>query len=276
MFLHGMFGRPDNWRASMDALSPVAACHAPSLPVFHTPVGADPIGFLVQRVRAHLRAQAWERVILVGNSLGGHIAVRVALLEPERVAGLVLSGSSGLFERGLEKNVPRRPDRDWLRRKAAQVFFDERHVTEALVDEISAVVYDRTLARQLIRVGQSAKRDNLAPVLPQVTVPTLLAWGEDDTITPLDTAGQFRALLPRSELALFPRCGHAAMLEQPDQFNEVLVRFVTSTFASREVLPIAHGAQQEQSRAHAGENHQVATEIPKLPPRKTTPRSRSM
>lgn len=264
VFLHGMFGAPENWRASMNALAPIADVHAPLLPVFHTPDRRDPVEFLVRLVRDSMREKGIERAVLVGNSLGGHVAVRLALEEPACVSGLVLSGSSGLFERGLEKNVPRHPSREWLRRKAEQVFFDPTLVTEAMVDEIAAVVSNRRSALQLLRVGQSAKRDNLATVLPRVAAPSLLIWGENDLITPLTTAWQFHELLPNSRLETIPRCGHAPMLEHPERFNELLVEFVCELSHSRKVLPIAQCAEDEQPEAHAGENHQVTGEVRKL------------
>ena len=261
VFLHGMFGAPENWRAAMDALSTHCDVYAPLLPVFHTPTQRDPVEYLVQVARDYLRAAQIDRAVLVGNSLGGHIALRLALLEPERVAGLVLSGSSGLFERGLEKNVPRRPNRDWLKQKAAQVFFDERHVTEQVIDEIAAVVYERRSALQLVRLAQSAKRDNLAGSLAQVKAPTLLLWGEEDQITPLATAWQFYELLPDSELETIPRCGHAAMLEQPERFNRLLANFVWSLPLSRKISAIPCGTEQEQAGAHACEDNQVPAEV---------------
>jgi 2-hydroxy-6-oxonona-2,4-dienedioate hydrolase len=261
VFLHGMFGAPENWRAALDALSPQCDVHAPFLPVFHTPSQREPVEFLVQEARDYLRAAQIRHAVLVGNSLGGHIALKLALLEPERVAGLVLSGSSGLFERGLEKNVPRRPSREWLRQKAAQVFFDERHVTEQVLDEIAAVVYDRRSALQLVRLAQSAKRDNLAACLPRVKVPTLLIWGENDQITPLETASQFYELLPNSKLETVPCCGHAAMLEQPEHFNRVLEGFVWSLAPSRKVLSIPRGTEQEEAGSHARQDHKMPAEV---------------
>lgn len=261
VFLHGMFGAPENWRSAMDALSSHCEVHAPFLPVFHAPTQRDPVEFLVQVARDYLRSARIHQAVLVGNSLGGHIALRLALLEPERVSALVLSGSSGLFERGLEKNVPRRPSRDWLKQKAAQVFYDERHVTEQVIDEIATVVNERRSALQLVRLAQSAKRDNLADSLGQVKAPTLLLWGEDDQITPLSTAWQFYELLPDSELETIPLCGHAAMLEQPELFNRLLAKFVWSLPASRKIPAISRCAEQEEARAHAGQNNQMPAEV---------------
>ena len=256
-----MFGTPENWHSAMDALADVCDVHAPLLPIFHTPARRDPVEYLVEIVREHMKARGITRAILVGNSLGGHVAMRLALLEPQRVAALVLSGSSGLFERGMEKNVPRRPTREWLRQRTAQVFFDARYVTDEMLDDVESVVFDRRSALQLLRVGRSAKCDNLAPLLPKVITPALLIWGENDQITPLATAWEFYELLPNSSLETIPCCGHAPMLEQPARFNELLLQFVEAQAMSRKVLPIPQRAKKKQSEAHAGQNRQVPAEV---------------
>lgn len=227
LFLHGMFGAPDNWQSAMDHFGAQFEVHAPSLPVLFAPRDRDPVEFILRAVRQYVLESSISRAVVIGNSLGGHVAVRFAQLETGRCAGLVLSGSSGLFERGLERNVPRRPSREWLRNKIAEVFFDPNLVTESMIDEVAEVVRDRRTALQLVRVAQSAKRDSLAAVLPSLQVPTLLMWGENDRITPLATAWQFYELLPNSELRTIPQCGHAPMLERPHLFNELLHDFLS-------------------------------------------------
>jgi pimeloyl-ACP methyl ester carboxylesterase len=256
-----MFGTPENWRSAMNALADVCDVHAPLLPIFHTPERRDPVEFLVEVVRDYMKSRGITQAILVGNSLGGHVAMRLALLEPEQVVALVLSGSSGLFERGMEKNVPRRPTREWLRQRTAQVFFDASRVTDEMLDDVESVVFDRRSALQLLRVGRSAKGDNLAPLLPQLLTPTLIIWGENDQITPLSTAWEFYELLPNSSLETIPCCGHAPMMEQPARFNELLLNFVETKASSRKVLPIPQRAEKKQSQPHAGQNDQVPAEV---------------
>ena len=227
IFLHGMFGAPANWRSAMNHVGDRFDVHAPRLPVLYAPENREPVEFILRALRQYVADAGITRAILVGNSLGGHIAARFAHVEPGRCVALVLSGSSGLFERGLERNVPRRPTREWLRNKIAEVFFDPALVMDEMIDEVAEVVRNRRSALQLVRLAQSAKRDNLAQLLPMLDAPALLIWGENDRITPLTTAWQFYELLRNSELQTIPRCGHAPMLEQPEVFNELLGEFVT-------------------------------------------------
>ena len=234
-----MFGAPADWRSACQHLSSRTDVHAPALPVFDAPLDAEPIEFIVAAARQYIVRACGNRIFLVGNSLGGHIAARLAECEASRVAGVVLSGSSGLFERGLERNVPRRPGRDWLRRKISEVFYDPACVTDEMVHEVAAVVHHRQSVRQLVRLAQAAKRDSLASLLPKLTMPVLLVWGENDRVTPLATAWQFHELLPNSELHTIPRCGHAPMLEQPEIFNHLLARFIGRCHGLNGVRPTA-------------------------------------
>lgn len=258
VFLHGMFGAPENWDAAAAAVRGKFQSHTPRLPMFEVPGRIDPIQFLVETAQVKMVLANIRSAVLVGNSLGGHLAVKLALRTPGRVAGLVLCGSSGLFERGMQRTVPRRPDREWLRRKIAEVFFDPRSVTEAMIDEVGRVVHHAGSALKLVRLAQSAKRDNLAAVLPLVRVPVMLIWGADDQITPLETAREFQKLLPASELHVIPRCGHAPMIEAPEEFGELLRRFLCRIQTRSGELPsVAQRAEQEEQRAHSGKDENV-------------------
>jgi len=234
VLLHGMFGSPENWRACVEELSGDFRVLAPRLPLFDAPMEADPIGALLDFVRAQLDKHGITRAIVAGNSLGGHVAARLALCEPERVSALVLTGSSGLFERVLGVKVQRRPTREWLRSKAAEVFFDPRHVTEEMMDEIEAVVRSPRAALRLLQLARAAKRDCLRPLLPRICCPAALVWGADDQITPPSAAFEFHDLLPHSELCFLRQCGHAPMMERPEEFNRVMRRFANRVAMERD------------------------------------------
>lgn len=214
VLLHGMFGRAEHWRACADALSRDWPVFVPELPVFDTPPPV--VDGLVDHLAGWMDERGLASAVLCGNSLGGHLALRFALRDPRRVAGLILSGSSGLFEHGFEQGVPRHPSREWLRAKSREVFYEEKHVTAGLLDELDHMTSNPRLALRILRVAKAAKHENLQALLHRVTCPVLLAWGEDDRITPPAVAEEFRRLLPAADLKWIPRCGHAAMIEHPD------------------------------------------------------------
>lgn len=226
VLLHGMFGKAGNWQDCAALLSREWRIFTPELPVFDMPPETSVVEGLAAHVAKLLDEWGVDQAAIGGNSLGGHVALQLALKNPERISGLVLTGSSGLFERGFTHNVPHHPTRDWLREKMREVFYDETQITEALLDEVGRRVLDRRRALQLLRVAKSAKRDNLRQLLPAITCPVLLAWGDSDHITPPSVAEDFKKLLPNAELCFIARCGHAAMMERPDEFSRIAGDFL--------------------------------------------------
>lgn len=130
VLLHGLMGQMQHWDAVLDAVDDGYRVIAPTLPIFHPDLREASVGALGRYVLRFLDALDLPRAVLGGNSLGGHVALRLALDHSERVSGLVLTGSSGLFERGFANGVPHRPDRAWVRRKMEEVFFDPALVTD--------------------------------------------------------------------------------------------------------------------------------------------------
>ena len=230
VLLHGIFGKPTDWSECARYFDGSCGVFAPRLPLEDASRAEQNLEHLVNFAADFLDSHAMDRVILGGNSLGGHIALHVALRCPERVVGLILAGSSGLFERGYERSIPRHPDRAWLKGKMLEVFFDEAFVTETLVDEIHAILADRRRIGALVRIAASAKRDNMRELLHEISVPVLLVWGMNDEITPPSVAHEFKERLPLAELEFIEQCGHAPILEKPQEFNWIVERFLQRHF----------------------------------------------
>ena len=230
LLLHGMFGASHNWRACASRLERRWDVRAPDLPVLDMPPETTGVPALVDHIRALLDREGISRAVLGGNSLGGHVALALALRHPERVAGLMLVGSSGLFDRGVEREVPRRPTREWIRGKMLNVFFDASHVTEELVSEVQGALSDQSVARKIVRMAKSAKHDNLREALPRLQCPVLLVWGSNDRITPFGMAYEFKKKLPQAELAFIDRCGHAPNIERPVEVSGIMEQFLARHF----------------------------------------------
>jgi pimeloyl-ACP methyl ester carboxylesterase len=237
VLLHGLMGRMDHWEAQLEGLEGVCRPIALSLPIFDRALERTSIEALAGHVAAFLRAVDLPHAVVGGNSLGGHVALQMALAHPECVTGLVLTGSSGLFERGFARGVPHRPTTEYVRSRMLEVVHDPGLVTDSWVESVRATVNERTSALRVLRFAQAAKRHTLADRLPEITVPVLLVWGEDDRITPPDVALRFASLLPEAELALLSRCGHAPMLERPEAFNRLVAGWLERTRARRERWP---------------------------------------
>lgn len=233
VLLHGLMGHMDHWDATLDALAGTVRLLAPELPVFEPAFPDVSLVALASHVRDLLDALEIGDAVVGGNSLGGHLALELALAHPERVNGLVLTGSSGLFERTFTRGVPHRPTTAYVREKMEQVFYDPALVTDDWVDAVRRTVTTRSTALRAVKVARAARSHNLEPRLSTIRVPTLLVWGEHDRVTPPEVARHFHRLIPRSRLVLLPRCGHAPMLEQAEAFNAVLDTWLRETRRAR-------------------------------------------
>jgi len=233
VLLHGLMGRMDHWDSTLQALAETGRPIAPDVPILD-PALVDPsVSGLTEHVRTFLDALDVRRAVVGGNSLGGHLALELALREPERVSGLILTGSSGLFERSFARGVPHVPTTEFVREKMEEIFYDASLVTSAWVEAVRQTLTTRVYARRILQVARSAKRSNLESRLGQIGAPTLLVWGKDDRITPPDVAERFAALIPNAELVFIANCGHAPMLEQPSVFNAIVGDWLGDTRASR-------------------------------------------
>ncbi len=233
VFLHGLFGSPENWRSIMEALADEFHCLAPQLPVDYSP-DRKPQEFrsirqLTEFVREFLDFMGVERAVLCGNSLGGQVAIDFCLHHPERAERLVLTGSAGLFERSLSGGELPKATREFIREKAREIFYDpEPIVTDELIDKVQQMLSDRAYARFLLRVAKATRNYNVKEELPKLELPVLIVWGQDDRITPPSVAWEFHEGLKNSQLVFLERCGHAPPLEQPKAFAQALQGFLKS------------------------------------------------
>ena len=225
ILMHGMFGHCDMWSVQVEALSPQFRMMAPEMPIFdHAFVDCTIEGFADYVIRLMDHAQI-PRAVLGGNSLGGHVALDIATRFPERCLGLVLAGSSGLFERSFDR-VPRTPSREWVWERVRQVFYCEENVPPGTLEEIESTIGPRENKFRLLKVAKSAKGTHMGSLLNGIHVPTLLAWGIQDGITPLVVAHEFHQGIAGSRLELFDKCGHCPMTEHPERFTRLLGEFL--------------------------------------------------
>jgi pimeloyl-ACP methyl ester carboxylesterase len=227
-------GDVDHWEATLKTLGSFCRPMALELPIFDPSLSDISLPSLTEWVRMFMDAQGMPQSVVGGNSLGGHVALELALAQPDRVSGLILTGSSGLLERGFTRGVPHRPNSDWVREKMEQVFYDPALVTSEWVEDVLRVVNARDSALRVLQAARASKRRNMEDCLPTIGIPTCIIWGEEDRITPPEVARRFHALLPDSDLFLVPRCGHAPMLEQPEAFNAILAGWLVQRALGRE------------------------------------------
>lgn len=228
ILLHGLFGSLANFEQTVSYFSDSYRTIVPLLPLYELPIRETTVEGMVKYLCDFMEEMAVSNATFVGNSLGGHIAILFTLQFPEKVTGLVLTGSSGLFERAFGDTLPRRGDYNYIKHKTEQTFYNPDYATKELVDEVFDIVSDREKALRVLSMAKSAVRHNLAEELCHISTPVFLIWGKNDSITPPEVGEEFHKLLPNSELVTIDCCGHAAMMEQPILFNELLDGFLRS------------------------------------------------
>lgn len=225
VMLHGLFGKLTNFEPVLPHIVPQIDVWVPDLPLYTDHDGTDSVAGLSRWLSGWLEENGIKSVVLLGNSLGGHIALDCAIRGNDRVRGLILVGSSGLFDTGFGASIPRRFDRAYIREKASEAFH-RYEVDDDMVEEIHGVITNRLLLGKLVRLARSARLTNTEPMLPQITVPTCVIWGENDRITHPQVARKFHDLIPNSELRWISECGHVPMMEQPKLFASILNDFL--------------------------------------------------
>ncbi|NQY11445.1 MAG: alpha/beta hydrolase [Flavobacteriales bacterium] len=230
LVLHGLFGALSNFADVINDFKENYKVIVPLLPIYTSPLLSTNVGSLAKFVRSFVEHKKLGKVTLLGNSLGGHIALVYTKRHMEDVEALVLTGSSGLYEDAMGGTFPRRENYEFVKEKVKQTFYDPEVGTKELVDECYEIVNNRTKVLRVIALAKSAIGHNMAKDLPSFNIPSCLIWGKHDTITPPKVAEEFHKLLPDSNLIWIDKCGHAPMMEHPKEFNSKLITWLEERF----------------------------------------------
>jgi pimeloyl-ACP methyl ester carboxylesterase len=251
VLLHGAGDNALDWRSVMPTLAASHRVYAPDLP--GSPDSARPAAdyspaFFERFVAAFVDALNIGQATFVGNSLGGLVALRLALSEPERAGALILVDSAGLGPAVnpafTSVNVPglgeaalpfwRTPvgayQRAWGR--TALLFahppgsVPREWVAEQCRLALSPGYLEAHLAVLRTQVGFGGQREVLVDQLPLLEIPTLVVWGARDRVFPECQARVAAARLQEGSLAVVPDCGHMPHVECPDRFLAALDDFL--------------------------------------------------
>ena len=226
VLLHGLFGALSNWEMVLTEFKNSYHVVIPILPIYDMPLRQAGVNGIVKYFTDFVELKQLDQMILVGNSLGGHIGLVYALNSQEKLKSLVLTGSSGLFENAMGGSYPKRGSYEYIKERAQYTFYNPETVTDEYVDEVFAVTKSIPKCLNIVAIAKSAQRHNMAEDIPTIKVPTLLIWGLNDTITPPMVAHDFNRLIPNSTLKFIDYCCHAPMMESSDYFNKVLKDFL--------------------------------------------------
>jgi pimeloyl-ACP methyl ester carboxylesterase len=210
LLLHGLFGALSNWECVVREFSVNYRVVIPLMPIYEMPISSAGMEGLVAFIENFVAFKSLKNLTLLGNSLGGHIALIYTLNNKENVKRLVLTGSSGLFENSMGGSFPKRGSYDYIKERVEYTFFDPATASEELVDEVFDITKSIPKCMRIVAIAKSAQRHNMAKEITKIEVPTLLVWGLNDTITP----------------PVIDKCGHAPMMEHPEKFNKLLNKFM--------------------------------------------------
>ncbi|MDG2262758.1 MAG: alpha/beta fold hydrolase [Actinomycetota bacterium] len=255
VLIHGVAARADRWRSNLEPLG-AAGYHvyAPDLPghglaekgssfVHSVPNYAAAVNGFLDEIDA-------ERVVLIGTSLGGHVAATAACDRPERVSALVLVGTVGIVALGDERraNTSNRlasTSEEGIRSKLSVLMHDSKLATEDFVQEEWKINSSPGAADSFAGVakyfGEKLDDDVVGERLRQLSesFPTLVVWGREDVGIPLDPVGfQTHEALPGSTLALIDDTAHAPYYERPDAFNQIVLEFLGGTLGQSSITGV--------------------------------------
>ncbi|MEO3404519.1 alpha/beta hydrolase [Mucilaginibacter sp. CAU 1740] len=227
LLLHGLMGALSNWDGVINEFKSKYRVIIPILPIYDMPLISTGVKSLAKFVHKFIKFKQLSNITLLGNSLGGHVALVYLTAHADNVKALVLTGSSGLYENAFGGSFPRRESIDFVREKVQYTFYDPAIATDDLVADVYKTVNDRHSVIRLLAMAKSAIRHNMKKELGKMNLPVCLIWGRNDKITPPEVAVEFNELLPDSELHWIDKCGHAPMMEHPEEFNVLLKQFLT-------------------------------------------------
>jgi pimeloyl-ACP methyl ester carboxylesterase len=238
-----------NYRRNLPALSRHFRCLVLEFPGFGVSHDTDesPIVAGAGAVVRFLDGLGLRGVPVIGNSMGGVIAFQLALSHPDLFSRIVTIGGVGknVFSPSPGEGLVRltdfveNPTREALVLWLESMVFDPAIITDSLVEdrwaqatkpatlEASRRMYGRKATAERIRQAAESDRAPYWAMLHRITVPTLLTWGRDDRVSPVDMALLPMRTIPRAELHVLPDCGHWAMLEQQAAWEAAVLAFLT-------------------------------------------------
>lgn len=228
MLLHGLMGALSNFDGIIKEFGNKYNVVVPLLPIFELPIRKVSVKGFVEYVERFVVHKGYSDINILGNSLGGHVALLYVLANQEKVNSMTLTGSSGLFESAMGSTFPKRGNYEYIKQKTQDTFYDPAVATKELIDEVYETVNDNGKVIRILATAKSAIRHNVGDDLGNITVPTLIIWGKEDKVTPYFVGEKFNELIKDSILVGVEKCGHAPMMEKSDEFNNSLAEFLTN------------------------------------------------
>lgn len=249
VMVHGLGGYIENWALNIAALGQHYRAYAVDLVGFgrtDKPDIAYSVSALARFLRDFMETQGMDRASLIGNSMGGGVALQFALTYPDMVDRLVLVDSAGLGKEvtitlrlastPLLGDLLTRPNRKGVEQLFREIIYDPAQITEEMIDlqyEMSALPgAQKSFLKTLRSMGtffgvRSQFIDPILEGLPKISAPTLVVWGQQDKVLPVSQAHVAAEIIPNAQLHIFDPCGHVPQIERPEEFNKLVLEFLS-------------------------------------------------
>lgn len=223
LFIHGTGGSGKTWFNQLRRFASTHKAIAIDLPGYgasELPPDVESVDDYAGFVAEWMEAAGWERPVVVGTSMGGRVALQLALDHPDKVGALVLIDASGLKIEGIPSFSVASVGVEAFTR----ALFYRPSPTLGRTSTAEPPAWYATMQRltaKPLRSGMQARLD-------EIRVPTLIVWGEHDRILPAPHAEAFHAGIPGSRLRWIPEAGHVPMIERPGAVNDAIADFLTT------------------------------------------------
>ncbi len=250
LLVHGLGGHIENWEDNIAALAQGRRVYAFDLPGFgrsDKPRVKYTSLYATQFIKDFMMIQAVDKAALIGESMGGGIVLQFALQYPHQVEKMVLADSAG-FGKEVSINLRiaslpiigellGRPSRKGSARLARQLFFNQDLITDQWIEEeyemSSLPGAQRCLLsslRYMVNIwgGKENALRSILDHLEEIEVPTLIIWGAQDRIVPVAYAHLATERVPNARLHIFDPCGHVPNIERAQEFNTLVIDFLSN------------------------------------------------
>ena len=226
IFCHGLFGGIHN-------IDKVAACLSdnfrfimPFLPMYDLPLIKCRVRSLGEYLQNFSNELNFKKAVYIGNSMGGGAAAYLASFRNQNIGGLVLCGSSGLSNIPLSKGYFQRKNYSFVRSATEDIFYNRSIPSKEMINDVFNAIQSTELVIRSIRFTKSAVHEKMHAELSAIHTNTLLIWGKQDPVTPVEVAPEFNRLIKNSELQIIDECGHVPSQEKPEEFLTHLYSFL--------------------------------------------------
>ena len=226
VFLHGWRSEGNVWLSIFPKIPDLFSLFAVDLPGFgksDKPPKAFTVSDYGEVIREFIEKLGFRSVCLVGHSFGGRVAIKLAAEQPGYISRVVLAGSAGVRERPISRSI-----------LAAIAKIVKPIFRLSLFQGLRRKIYraigagDYVATPELKETFVRVVGEDLRPLLPKISQPTLLIWGENDQVTPLRQGEQMREWIPNAALITIKNAGHFSFLDQPEEFSRHLNAFLAT------------------------------------------------